>query len=193
MQQVFGRLRGGAPGHNLERYLERSQKSELIEGLKQVFSSVNIVVVTRPAGLTVGETTDLRRQMRAAGAGFRVTKNRLAKIALAGTAFEPLADMFVGPTAIAYSSDPIAAAKAAVEYAEKNQKLVIIGASFDRQVLNAAQVTTLAKLPSLDQLRGQLVGLLQAPATRIARVIQAPAGQVARVINAYATKEQKAA
>ena len=188
MQPVFGRLRDGAPGHNLERYLERSQKTELIDGLKKIFGSVNIVVVTRPAGLTVGETTDLRRQMRAAGAGFRVTKNRLAKIALAGPAFEVLTEMFQGPTAIAYSSDPISAVKAAVEYAEKNQKLVIIGAAFDEQVLNAAQVAALAKLPSLDQLRGHLVGLLQAPATRIARVIQAPGGQVARVINAYATK-----
>ncbi len=174
---------------NQESYLERSQKTELIEGLKQVFGSVNIVVVTRPTGLTVAETTDLRRQMRAAGAGFRVTKNRLAKIALAGTAFEGLAEMFEGPTAIAYSSDPIAAAKAAVEFAEKNQKLVIVGAALDRQVLDAARVTALAKLPSLDQLRGQLVGLIQAPASRIARVIQAPSGQLARVINAYATKE----
>lgn len=169
--------------------MERSQKTELIEGLKKVFSSVNLVVVTRPAGLTVGETTDLRRQMRAAGAEFRVTKNTLAKLALAGTAFENLADMFVGPTAIAYSSDPIAAAKAAVEFAEKNQKLVILGASYERQVLDPARVVALAKLPSLDQLRGQLAGLIQAPATRIARVIQAPAGQVARVINAYATRE----
>ena len=173
--------------------MERSQKTELIDGLKQVFSSVNLVVVTRPTGLTVAETTDLRRQMRAAGAGYRVTKNTLARLALAGTAFEALADMFVGPTAIAYSEDPIAAAKAAVDFAEKNQKLVIVGAAFERQVLDAARVTALAKLPSLDQLRGQLVGLLQAPASRIARVVQAPAGQLARVINAYATKEQKAA
>jgi len=173
--------------------LERSQKTELIDGLKQVFSSVNLVVVTRPTGLTVAETTDLRRRMRAAGAGYRVTKNTLARLALAGTAFEALADMFVGPTAIAYSEDPIAAAKAAVDFAEKNQKLVIVGAAFERQVLDAARVTALAKLPSLDQLRGQLVGLLQAPASRIARVVQAPAGQLARVINAYATKEQKAA
>lgn len=173
--------------------MERSQKTELIDGLKQVFSSVNLVVVTRPTGLTVAETTDLRRRMRAAGAGYRVTKNTLARLALAGTAFEALADMFVGPTAIAYSEDPIAAAKAAVDFAEKNQKLVIVGAAFERQVLDAARVTALAKLPSLDQLRGQLVGLLQAPASRIARVVQAPAGQLARVINAYATKEQKAA
>lgn len=173
--------------------MERSQKTELIDGLKQVFSSVNLVVVTRPTGLTVAETTDLRRQMRAAGAGYRVTKNTLARLALAGTAFEALADMFVGPTAIAYSEDPIAAAKAAVDFAEKNQKLVIVGAVFERQVLDAARVTALAKLPSLDQLRGQLVGLLQAPASRIARVVQAPAGQLARVINAYAAKEQKAA
>lgn len=170
-------------------YLERSEKTELIEGLNKVFSSVNLVVVTRPTGLTVAETTELRRQMRAVGAGYRVTKNTLAKRALAGTAFEGLADMFVGPTAIAYSQDPVAAAKAAVEFSEKNRKLVIVGAAFERQVLDAARVAALAKLPSLDQLRGQLVGLIQAPATRIARVIQAPAGQLARVINAYATKE----
>ena len=189
MQPVLGKPRRGAPGHNVEMYLERSEKTELIEGLNKVFSSVNLVVVTRPTGLTVAETTELRRQMRAVGAGYRVTKNTLAKRALAGTAFEGLADMFVGPTAIAYSQDPVAAAKAAVEFAEKNQKLVIVGAAFERQVLDAARVAALAKLPSLDQLRGTLVGLIQAPATRIARVIQAPAGQLARVLNAYATKE----
>src|SRR5690242_13058618 len=143
--------------------------------------------------MTVEEVTDLRRQMRAAGANFKVTKNRLARLALAGTKFEQLSPIFTGPTAIAFSRDPVAAAKVAVEFANKNDKLRIVGGSLGAQQLDAEGVKSLATMPSLDELRGKLVGLLQAPAGRIVGVLQAPGGQLARVLSAYAKKEDQAA
>src|SRR5262249_43003504 len=130
----------------------------------------------------------LRRQMRAAGAGFKVTKNRLAKRALEGTAFAALAPLFTGPTAVAYSHDPVAAAKAAVTFANRNDKLTIIGGGLSGQMLDAAGVRALATLPSLDELRGKIIGLIQAPATKLAGLLQAPAGQLARVLAAHADK-----
>jgi len=144
------------------------------------------LVVTHQTGLTVDEATQLRRQMRGAGARYRVTKNRLMKRALEGTPFAGLAPLFTGPTAIAFSQDPVAAAKAAVEYANRNTKLTIIGGGLQGEVLDAAAVKALATLPSLDELRGRLIGLINAPATKLARLLQTPGGQLARVLAAYA-------
>lgn len=165
--------------------MDRSQKAKLVEGLHQALSDTVCVVVTHQNGLTVEEVTLLRRQMRAVGAGFKVTKNRLARRALEGTKFEQLSSLFKGPTAIAFSRDPVAAAKVAVEFANKNEKLLIVGGGLGAQQLDAKGIKALATMPSLDQLRGKLLGLLQAPATRIAGVLQAPGAQLARVFAAY--------
>ncbi len=172
--------------------MDRAQKEELVASLNRTFGQVNLVVVTRPLGLTVAEASDLRRQMGVAGATYRVTKNRLTRIALKGTDFEPLTDKFVGPTAIAYSEDPIAAAKVAVKYSESNVKLEILGGVLFQEELDVAAVKALAKLPSLDELRGAIVGMIATPATRIAGVLQAPAGQLARVMGAYASEQEAA-
>ena len=166
--------------------MERGQKQQLVETLQQDLAGTACVVVTHQSGMTVAEATQLRRQMRAAGARFRVTKNRLAKRALDGTPFAALSPLFTGPTAIAFSHDPVAAAKVAVEYANRNSKLIIIGGGLAEQVMDATGVKELASLPSLDQLRAKLIGLLVAPATRIVGVLQAPASQLARVLAAYA-------
>jgi large subunit ribosomal protein L10 len=127
--------------------------------------------------------------MRDAGAKFRVTKNRLAKIAIKGSKFEQLADQFSGPTAIAVSEDPVAAAKVVSEFAKTNDKLVILGGALGEKMLDAAGVAALAKLPSLDDLRSKLIGVLQAPAGKLASVVQAPAAQLARVLSAYGRTE----
>ncbi|MDE0176451.1 MAG: 50S ribosomal protein L10 [Defluviicoccus sp.] len=169
--------------------MNRTQKEEQVATLNALFGVTTLVVVTRPVGLTVAQATDLRRRMRDAGAQFKVTKNRLTRLALKGTAFEGLDGLFVGPTAIAYSDDPVAAARVAVDFAENNDSLGIVGGGLGAQVLDAAGVTALARLPSLDELRGRLVGMIQTPATRLAGVLQAPAGQVARVFGAYANKD----
>lgn len=172
--------------------MDRTEKEELVASLNGLFGSSTLVVVTCPLGLTVAEATDLRRQMRDAGAGFKVTKNRLTRLALKGTKFEALSDLFTGPTAIAYSDDPVAAARIAVQFADKNDRLKIIGGGMDEKLLDEASVTALAKLPSLDELRGKLVGMLNTPATRVASVLQAPGGQLARVMGAYASKGEAA-
>jgi len=165
--------------------VDRARKAELVAELQKTFESSNLVVVAQQTGLTVAEMSDLRKQMRDAGASFKVTKNRLAKIALKGTQFEGLADSFTGPTAIAVSQDPVAAAKVAVEFADKNEKLQIVCGALDAEALDADRIKALARLPSLDELRGKIVGLLQAPATKVAGVLQAPGGQLARVFAAY--------
>jgi large subunit ribosomal protein L10 len=170
--------------------VDRAQKEKLVTSLQQALSDTACVVVTHQTGMTVEEVTDLRRQMRTAGANFKVTKNRLARRAFAGTKFEQLAPMFTGPTAIAFSRDPVAAAKVAVEFANRNEKLRIIGGGLNEQQLDVAGVKSLATLPSLDELRGKILGMLQTPATRIASVLQAPGGQVARVLGAYARKAE---
>ena len=172
--------------------MDRSQKEKLVASLNETLSGVSSIVITHQTGLTVAEVTDLRRRMREAGAGFKVTKNRLARLALQGTQFERLSSLFTGPTAIAFSRDPVAAAKVAVEFANKNDKLVIVGGALGTQALDAAGVKALATLPSLDELRGKLVGLLQTPASRIAAVLQAPGSQLARVFKAYAEKSEAA-
>lgn len=169
--------------------MDRSRKEALVAELHQTFEGTNLVVVTQQSGLTVQEVTALRSQMRGEGASFHVTKNRLAKIALKGTKFEPLEGSFTGPTAIAVSEDPVAAAKVAVEFANNNEKLTIVGGALGEKVLDVDDVKALAKLPSLDELRGKIVGLLQAPAGKIVGVMNAPAGQLARVFSAYGSAE----
>jgi large subunit ribosomal protein L10 len=165
----------------------RSQKSQSIEILSGVFASAGTVVVTHYLGLSVRETEDLRGRLRKEGAAFKVVKNRLAQKAL-GAASEAAHALFKGPVAIAYGPDPVSAAKAATAFAKDNDKLIIIGALMGEEVLDATRVQALARLPSLDELRGKIIGLVQAPATKIAGVIQAPAGQLARVVGAYAAK-----
>ena len=172
--------------------MDRTQKEALVASLNGIFGSVNLVVVTRPLGLSVAEATELRRQMRDAGARYKVSKNRLTRLALKGTRFEPLTDLMSGPTAIAYSEDPIAAAKVAVKYSEGNSKLEIVGGVLFEETLDVAAVNRLAKLPSLDELRAKIVGMLNTPATRIAGVLQAPGGQVARVVQAHAQQGEAA-
>jgi large subunit ribosomal protein L10 len=168
-------------------------QAELIETLQSAINESSPVVVAHQVGLTVAESGDLRRKMREAGAGFKVTKNRIAKLALKGTRFEDLDSMFTGPTAVGMSQDPVAAAKAIVDYAKGNKKITILGGSMDGKTLDQAGVEALAKMPSLDELRGKLVGLVQAPAAKVARVTQAPAGKLARVIQARADQLQQGA
>lgn len=172
--------------------MDRTEKQNLVASLKGLFERVNLVVITQQSGLTVAESTKLRRQMREAGASFKVTKNRLARLALVGTKFEELAPLFTGPTAIAISEDPVAAARIVVNFAKGNEKLVLVGGALDGQMLDIDGVKALAALPSLDELRARLVGMVQTPATRIVRTLSAPAGQVARVIAAHAEKGEAA-
>lgn len=169
--------------------MDRSQKRELVAGLGQAFAQASLVVVTRNEGLNAAEATSLRQQMRGAGVTFRVAKNRLATLALDGTRFDGIRPLLRGPTALAWSADPVAAAKATVEFARTNEKLVVLGGALGTKVLDADGVKALAELPSLDALRAKLIGLLQAPATKVAGVLQAPAGQLARVLGAYAAKD----
>jgi large subunit ribosomal protein L10 len=168
--------------------LDRAQKSESIEALKGVFANAGAVVVTHYLGLSVAETTDLRGRLRKEGASLKVVKNRLAQKALNGSGDDALA-LFKGPVAIAYGPDAVSAAKVTAAYAKDNEKFTIIGALMGEQVLDAKSVDALSKLPSLDELRGKLIGLINAPGTRIAGVLQAPGAQIARVLSAYATKE----
>jgi large subunit ribosomal protein L10 len=165
--------------------VDRSQKQQIAAVLHQDLADTVCVVVTHQTGLSVEEVNQLRRQMRNAGARYRVTKNRLARRAIEGTPFANLAPLFTGPTAIAFSRDPVAAAKAAVEYANRNTKLTVIGGGLSGQTLDAAAVKALAILPSLDELRSKIIGLLNAPATKLAVLLQTPAGQLARVVAAH--------
>jgi large subunit ribosomal protein L10 len=169
--------------------VNRSEKAELIASLNKGFAGVNLLVVTRQSGLTVAEVSDLRRKVRAAGASYRVSKNRLTRLALEGTAFKDIGPLLSGPTAIASSKDPVAAAKAVSAFAKDNEKLKIVGGSLNGQTLDVEGVKQLASLPSLDELRAGLLALLQTPATRIAGVVQAPAGQLARVFGAFGSKD----
>lgn len=168
--------------------MDRAQKAAELEHLKQRFAEDAIVLVVHYSGLTVAQISVLRKEMRANNASFKVTKNKLAALAVKGTDFENLTPMFKGPMAIASGKDPVGAAKALYEFAKKNDKLKILGGSLGSTALDTASVEQLAKLPSLDQLRGKLLGLIMAPATKIAGVVQAPAGQLARVVGAYAAK-----
>ena len=172
--------------------MDRAEKRELVADLHSTFKGVSLIVVTRQRGLTVAQVSDLRRRMRESGARYKVAKNRLARLALEGTQFEGLGPMLEGPTALSWSEDPSAAAKVLVEYAKKNEKIEIVGGALLGQVFDAQGVENVSKMPSLDESRASLVGLLQTPAQRVATVLQAPAGQLARVFNAYAEKEQAA-
>ncbi len=172
--------------------MDRAQKEATVAGLNQTLGEVNLVVVTQQSGLTVYESMMLRRKVREAGAGFKVTKNRLTRLALEGTKFQALQSLMTGPTALAFSEDPVAAAKVCVEFAKQNEKLTIIGGALGEQLLDVNGVQALAKLPSLDELRAKLVGLVQAPATKVAGVLQAPAGQLARVFSAYGSQDEAA-
>ena len=169
--------------------MDRSQKVESVAQLNAVFNEVGVVVVTRNLGLSVAQSTELRSKMREAGASYKVAKNRLAKLAIADTDYTGLGDMLTGPTALASSVDPVAAAKVAVDFAKTNDKLEIVGGSMGTQVLDEAGIKALASMPSLDELRGKLVGLLNAPATKIAQLSTAPASKLARVFGAYGAKE----
>jgi large subunit ribosomal protein L10 len=164
----------------------------MVSTLGEVFSSTGVVVVAHYSGLNVAQMTALRGRMREAGASLKVAKNRLAKLALKGTDIEHISGLFQGPTVIAYSDDPVAAPKVAADFAKANDKFVVLGGAMGATSLDANAVEALATLPSLDQLRAKLIGMIQTPATRIAGILQAPAGQVARVIGAYARKDEAA-
>ncbi len=169
--------------------MDRTEKRAFVASLAAVFAETSMVVVTRNNGMTVADVTTLRRRMRAAGASYKVAKNRLASRALEGTRFDGIAPMLTGPTALAWSKDPVAVAKAAVEFAKTNEKFVLIGGALGTQTLTADGVKALAELPSLEVLRARLLGMISTPATRLAGVLQAPGGQLARVLGAYASKD----
>jgi large subunit ribosomal protein L10 len=169
--------------------MDRAQKAESIETLKGVFNGAGAVVVTHYLGLTVAEMTELRGRLRKEGATLKVVKNTLVQKALDGSVGEAGDALFTGPVAIAYAPDPVSAAKVATQYAKDNDKFTVVGGLMGQTVLDKNAVKALASLPSLDQLRAKLIGLMQAPATKVAGVLQAPAGQIARVIGAYAAKD----
>jgi large subunit ribosomal protein L10 len=169
--------------------LEKAQKREVVTALHDVFAKTGVVVVAHYAGLTVAQMTKLRSEMRSAGGRVKVAKNRLVKLALEGTDAKGIAELLKGPTCLAFSEDPIAAPKIAVKFAKANEKFVILGGSMGATVLDAKGVNSLADLPSLDELRGKLIGLLQAPASKIARTLNEPGAQLARVFGAYGNKE----
>lgn len=167
----------------------RSEKQNFVTELEGVCSNSNAVVFTRFHGLTVAQITELRRGLKAQGAKFRIVKNTLFKIAAHNAKVQLTDDMTKGPVAIAYSIDPVAAAKGVVEFAKGNDNLKIIGAVVHNQLLSPKEIDKLSKLPSLDELRGKIIGLLQAPASKVASVLQAPAGALARVVGAYSAKQ----
>jgi large subunit ribosomal protein L10 len=169
--------------------VDRAAKANQVAQLRDIFGKASLVVVTQASGMTVAEMTDLRRRMRATGARFKVTKNRLARLALKDTRFSGLADRFKGPTAIAYSADPVAAAKVVVGYTKDSRKLQVIGGCLDGKLLDKAGIDDLSKLPSLDELRARLIALIQTPASRLVTITQAPAAQLARVFGAYGKKQ----
>ncbi len=173
--------------------MDRSQKTDAVAELNRTFGEVGVVVVTRNLGMTVAQSTQLRNKMRDAGASYKVAKNRLAKIAAEGTDYAVLADLLTGPTGLATSADPVAAAKVVSDFAKTNDRLEIVGGAMGSMLLDAEGIKALAALPSLDELRAKIVGLLVAPATKLATVTQAPAAQLARVFAAYADKDKEAA
>jgi large subunit ribosomal protein L10 len=177
---------------NWREYVDRAQKKQLVTTLNSVFKETGVVVVTHNLGLTVPQMNDLRSRMAEAGGAMKVAKNRLAKLALEGTDVAGITDLFTGPTMVSYSEDPVAAPKVIAAFAKDHDKLVVLGGALGSTVLDADGVKALASMPSLDELRAKLVGMIQTPATRIAGVTQAPAGQLARVMQAYADKGEAA-
>jgi large subunit ribosomal protein L10 len=176
-----------------ERALDRAAKSELVAALGEVFKTTKVVVVAHYSGLTVAQMQTLRRQMKQAGASVKVAKNRLAKIALEGSDVASIAPLLKGPALIAFSGDPVAAPKVAVEFAKTNERFTILGGAMGTTALDPNGVKALAALPSLDELRAKIVGLITAPATKIAQLANAPAAKLARVVQAYASKTENAA
>jgi len=172
--------------------VERAEKHAFVAELNEALSNAGSVVVAHYSGLTVAQMSDLRSRMREAGGTVKVAKNRLAKIALKGTESEGMTDLFTGPTVIAYAEDPVTAPKVANEFAKGNDKLVILGGALGPTILDQEGVKSLASMPSLDELRGRIVGMINTPASRIAQVVNAPAGNVARVIGAYARENEAA-
>ncbi|MBL6078469.1 50S ribosomal protein L10 [Belnapia sp. T18] len=170
--------------------MDRTEKREFIAQLSAVFADTSFVLVAQNKGLTVADVSELRRRMRAAGATYKVAKNRLAMLALDGTRFQAVSPLLKGPTALAWSTDPVAVAKTAVDFAKGNDKFVILGGALGIQALNPDGIKALSELPSLETLRAQLLGLIQTPATRIAGVLQAPGSQLARVFSAFAKKDE---
>ena len=171
--------------------MKRSDKNDFVQNLKEELKNSSSVVVAHYAGLSVAETDNLRKEMRSNGAKFKVTKNRLTKIALTGTPYESIEDLFTGPTAIAYSSDPVAPARVSVEFEKKFENFKILGGSYEGEKIDNAKINFLATLPSLDQIRAKLLGLLNAPAQKIASITQAPGGQLARLISARSEQLEK--
>ncbi len=169
--------------------MDRSQKANAVAELNATFNEAGVVVITRNLGMTVAQSTALRVKMREGGASFKVSKNSLAKLAIANTDYAGIGDMLTGPVALGTSVDPVAAAKTVVEFAKTNDKLEVVGGAMGSLILNADGIKALASMPSLDQLRGTLIGIIQAPATKIAQLATAPAAKLARVFGAYATKE----
>ena len=169
--------------------MDRAQKAETVSSLAKALTETSVVVVTRNHGLTVAQSSDLRNRMRAAGASYKVTKNRLARIALDGTPYQPLGELLTGPIGLATSADPVAAAKIVVEFAKTTDKFEIVGGSMGGTFLDVNGVKALAELPSLDELRARIIGLVNAPATKLAQLACAPAAKLARVFAAYAEKE----
>ena len=182
-------LKKGKTANRRELAVERAAKKDAVVALNEVFKATGVAIVAHYSGLTVAQMQGLRKQMRQAGAAVKVSKNRLAKIALEGTDVVAIGSLLKGPTVIATSNDPVAAPKVAIEFAKTNEQFVILGGSMGKTVLDVNGVKALASLPSLDELRGKLIGLLNAPATKIAGVLQAPGGQLARVVAAYAAKD----
>ena len=196
LSRITGPLPGFVPergSFEVENGMDRAEKAELVAELNRVFAEVGVVVVTRNLGMTVAQSTQLRIKMRDAGASYKVSKNKLAKIALGGTDYLSLGDLLTGPVGLATSVDPVAAAKVAVDFAKTNDKFEIVGGAMGTTVLDVDGVKALATLPSLDELRAKLIGLIQAPAQKLASVTQAPAAQLARVFQAYADKDKEAA
>ena len=172
--------------------MDRSQKAESVASLNATFNEVGVVVITRNLGMSVAQSTLLRTKMRDAGAQFKVSKNSLAKLAIANTDYAGIGELLTGPVALATSVDPVAAAKVVIDFAKTNDKLEVVGGAMGAQVLNAEGIKALASLPSLDQLRATLIGLVQAPATKIAQLVNAPAAKLARVFGAYAATAEAA-
>jgi large subunit ribosomal protein L10 len=172
--------------------MDRSQKAESVASLNATFNEVGVVVITRNLGMSVAQSTLLRTKMRDAGAQFKVSKNSLAKLAIANTDYAGIGELLTGPVALATSVDPVAAAKVVIDFAKTNDKLEVVGGAMGAQVLNPEGIKALASLPSLDQLRATIVGLVQAPATKIAQLTTAPAAKLARVFGAYAATAEAA-
>ena len=172
--------------------MERAAKKDAVEELNGLFKTTSVAIVAHYSGLTVAQMQKLRMQMKQAGASVKVSKNRLAKIALEGTDVVAIGSLLKGPTVIATSNDPVAAPKVAIDFAKTNEKFVILGGAMGATVLNPDGVKALASLPSLDELRGKLVGLIVAPATKLAQLANAPAAKLARVIQAHASKGEAA-